>query len=231
MNNYQVIADEEKLNQFIDWLPDLGEDEKYYVCLFSRKKYSDDKRLKSDKVQLRRFASSKERLIDKIRQLEIPAGYWKLDSLEVPQDSLALYISVNPRCMKKATEMMGKRCWDLIKSNNYNLHSEAMSCIQQAKSRTCYVDFDIDDKSKEVGSEWLDQEIGKDSYSVVETRGGFHLLVQPELASDYRKQAFDDRNWYQQIQKRYTVDQSGDQLLPVVGTFQGGFVPGFIKMT
>ena len=49
--------------------------------------------------------------------------------------------------MKKATEMMGKKCWDLINAKNYNLHAEAMSCIHKAKSRSCYIDFDIDDKS------------------------------------------------------------------------------------
>ncbi|MEM7163785.1 MAG: hypothetical protein AAF487_15260, partial [Bacteroidota bacterium] len=160
MNNYEIIADEEQLNQFIDWLPDLKENEKYYVCLFARKKYSEDPRIKADKAQLKRFTSNKDRLVDKIRQLEIPVGYWKLKETEAPQNALALYISVNPRSMKKATEMMGKRCWDLIKSEKYNLHAEAMTCIQKSKSRTCYVDFDIDDKAIEIETEWLDEEIG-----------------------------------------------------------------------
>ena len=229
--NHEVIADEEQLKQFIAWLPDLEDNEKYYVCLFARKKYSPDSGLTNDKTQLKRFTSNKERLIEKLRQLEIPRGYWTLKGdVEAPQEALALYISVNPRCMKKATEMMGKRCWDLINSNNYNLHAEAMSCIQKSKSRTYYVDFDIDDKTIEMDTDWLDQEIGAGSYSIIETRGGFHLLVKPELASDYRKRHHNNRNWYQQIQSKYPVDQSGDQLLPVVGAVQGGFVPRFVKM-
>lgn len=228
--NHEVIADEEQLRQFIAWLPDLEKNEKYYVCLFARKKYSPDSGLTNDKTQLKRFTSNKERLIEKIRQLEIPRGYWKLKGdIVAPQEALALYITVNPRCMKSATEMMGKKCWDLIKSDNYNLHAEAMSCIQKSKSRTYYVDFDIDDKTIEMDTDWLDQEIGANSYSIIETRGGFHLLVKPELASDYRKQHHNNRNWYQQIQNKYPVDQSGDQLLPVVGAFQGGFVPSFVK--
>lgn len=230
MSHYKVIADEEQLQQFIDWLPDLADNEKYYACLFARKKYSTDPRLTNDKSQLRRFTTTKDRLLEKIRQLEIPVGYWKLKGgIEAPQDALALYISLNPRCMKRATEMMGKKCWDLINSKNYNLHAEAMSCIQKSKSRTCYVDFDIDDKTIDMDQAWLDQTIGQQSYSILETRGGFHLLVQPERASNFRRQEYNDQNWYQLIQKKYPVDQSGDQLLPVPGTFQGGFVPQFIK--
>ncbi len=227
--NYQIIADEEKLKEFVDWLPDLQENESYYVSLFARKKYSNDPRIKSDKSQLKRFTSNKDRLIDKIRQLEIPIGLWKLKELEAPQDSLALYISINPRCMKKATEMMGKKCWDLINSKNYNIQAEALSCIQKSKSRTCYIDFDIDDKSIEIEEEWLKEQVGEDSYSILETRGGFHLLIEPEKATNFRKEYFNDKNWHQKIQQRYPVDQSGDQLLPVVGTFQGGFVPKFLK--
>ena len=200
--NYQIIADEKMLQEFIDWLPDLQENEKYYLSLFARKKYSDDPRMKSDKSQLKRFTSNKENLINKIRQLEIPVGLWKLKDIDAPQDSLALYISVNPRCMKKATEMMGKKCWDLMQSQNYNLHAEALSCIQKSKSRTCYMDFDIDDKSIKIEEEWLTKEIGENSYSIIETRGGYHLLIEPEKASIFRKENHNDMNWYQKIQKK-----------------------------
>lgn len=227
--NYQIIADEEKLLEFIDWLPELQENEKYYVSLFARKKYTDNPLIKADKAQLKRFASTKDRLFHKIRQLEIPLGYWKLRDIEVPQESLALYISVNPRSMKNATIMMGKRCWDLIESQNFNVHAEALSCIQKSKSRTCFVDFDIDDKSVKVDLEWLNREIGEENYAVIETRGGFHLLIVPDAASKFRRENYNDKNWFQTVRNKFPVDQSGDQLLPVVGTFQGGFAPKFIK--
>jgi hypothetical protein len=226
--NYQIIADEKELLNFIDWLPELQENEKYYITLFARKKYCKEDIKSSDITQLKRFISDKERLIDKIKQLEIPVGAWKLKNGEAPQKSLALYISLNPRCMKKATEIMGKKCWDLMKAKSYNLHAESLNCIHISKSRTCYVDFDIDEKEIDIDETWLDKEIGKDNYSIIETRGGYHLVVEPEKASDYRQSNFNDKNWYQKIIKKYPVDQSGDQLIPVVGTFQGGFIPKFI---
>jgi len=190
--NYQIIADEKKLLNFIAWLPKLEENEKYYITLLARKKYSDEEIKSNSKTQLKRFTSDKERLFDKIKQLEVPFGAWKLKDGAAPQKSLALYISLNPRCMKKATELMGKKCWDLMNAKNYNL-----------------------------------KEVGENNYTIIETRGGYHLLIEPEKATEYRQATFNDKNWYQKIQKKYPVDQSGDQLIPVVGTYQGGFVPRF----
>ena len=223
--HYQVIADEEKLLDFISWLPDLQENEKYYVSLFARKKYSEESIQTNDKTQLKRFTSDKERLVNKIRQLELPLNAWRLKNGGAPQESLALYIAPNPRCMRKATEMMGKRCWELLGQNNYNLHSEALTCIQKSKSRTCYVDFDIDDKDVDLDEKWLDNEIGVGNYAIIETRGGFHIMVKPDNATEFRRANYGDNSWYKKIQDKYPVDQSGDQLIPVVGAFQGGFVP------
>ena len=73
--------------------------------------------------------------------------------------------------------------------------------------------------------DWLNAKIGKNNYKALETRGGYHLLVEPKKATAFRKKQFDDNKWHQLISKKYPVDQSGDQLLPVPGTFQGGFIP------
>ncbi len=227
--NYQIIADEVALLDFVNWLPELSENETFLVALFARKKYSNGTIKSNNQTQLRRFSSKKDRLIDNIRQLELPVGAWKMKQEIAPQEALALYISLNPRCMRKATELMGKKCWDLMNSQNYNLQSEALSCIQKSKSRTVYVDFDIDDKEIDIDELWLDSEVGKGNYKIVETRGGYHVLVQPDKASNYRKSTFNDDRWYQLIQEKYPVDQAGDQLIPVVGAYQGGFIPKFVS--
>ncbi len=224
--NYQIITDLKLLTDFVEWLPDLQETEKYYLSLFARKKYCTDLVKSSDKTQLKRFVSTKERIIEKISQLEIPIDRFNLGDSPAPQQSLVVYITVNPRCMQKATKMMGKMCWDLMESKNFNIHAEALSCIQKSKSRTCFVDFDIDTKDIDMNKEWLNQNIGE-SYKILETRGGYHLLINPKMASEFR-QEFDSKNWYKVISDKYPVDQTGDQLLPVPGTSQGGFTPRFI---
>lgn len=227
--NYKIIANEDRLIEFIDWLPELQQNEKYYLSLFARKKYCQDMIKSNDKTQLKRFTAIKSNMLDKIKQLEIQEGRWKLKEVSAPQESLVLYITVNPRCMKRATEMMGKKCWDLMNSENYNLHAEALSCIQKSKSRTCFLDFDIDDKTINLDGFWLDENIGAESYHIMETRGGYHLLVYPEKAQIHSVKHHKTKSWYQKIQQKYPVDQTGDQLLPVVGTFQGGFEPRFLK--
>lgn len=220
--NYKIITDLQLLKEFVEWLPELEANEKYYLSLFARKKYC--KGITSNaKTQLKRFTSNKERLIDKISQLEIPTGRYFLKNEPAPQMSLALYISVNPRDMKKATQMLGKRCWDLLNGENYNIHAEALSCIQKSKSQTRYVDFDIDDKSVDLDKEWLTNRIG-DSYKILETRGGYHVLVDPQKANSHSTNV----NWFNDIRKKYPIDQAGDNLIPVPGCVQGGFTPMFV---
>jgi len=218
--NYTIITDEEKLKEFINWLPELEDNEKYYCSLFARKKYCTDLIKSNDKTQLRRFTSNKERLFEKIKQLEVSIDSYTLRERTAPQEALAFYINPNPRDMKKATFELINKSLKLIQSdaNNYNIHAEALSCIQKSKSRSCYVDFDFD--TKEIDFEDLNQIIPRESYTLIETRGGFHVLVDPKKTPK--------NNWYKLIQDNFEVDQTGDNMIPVPGTHQGGFTPKFI---
>lgn len=217
--NYKIILNKNVLINFIDWLPELKKDEKYYVSLFARKKYNPI--VSNDKAQLKRFVSSKERLYDKIKQLECELGYYKVKNISVPNDSLVLYINPNPRSMKKATYTLLRGGITLLEHDqNFNIHAEALSAIQKAKSRTCFLDFDID--NKKINLSELNNILPIESYNIIATKGGYHILVKPELVGHNR--------WYKQIHEIYQVDQVGDQFIPVCGTNQGGFMPEIIKI-
>lgn len=216
METYKIVHDNSALLQFIQWLPELNQNEKYYLSLFARKKYCPNLIKSNDKTQLKRFLATKENMYDKITQLELPVSRWKLRDMSAPQDSLVLYIHPNPRDMKKATEMMGKKCWELMNNNNFNIHAEALSCIQKSSSTKRFVTFDIDSKEADLDFlKTLDIE-----YRVIETRGGYHVLVVPN-----KKKI--KSNWYQSITSHYTgfIDNTGDLMSPVPGTIQGGFTP------
>lgn len=232
---YQIINDEGALKSFIDWLPDLLDNEIYYVSLFARKKYCPELIDTNDKTQLKRFVSTKERLFDKIRQLELPIGAWKLKDTVAPQESLVLYIMPNPRSMYRAMLLMGEKCWKLLKATNYNIHAEAMSCIQKSKSRTCFVDFDIDDKGVDLREL---QEVTPEGYTILETRGGYHVLIQPSVANKAIEEANAEEgqvpyktNWHSKMLEIFPeIDNTGDQMIPVPGCVQGGFTPKFIEL-
>jgi hypothetical protein len=225
METYKIIYDENELDKFISFLPNLKENERYYWSLFARKKYSTSLIKSNDKTQLKRGVATKENLKDKIKQLEIEVGRWKLRDVPAPQESLVFYLMPNPRCMRKATFKMAKHCIDLLENTNrgYNLAQEAMSCIQKSKSRTYFVDFDID--TKDVNLNLIKDILPEDCYTIIETRGGYHVLVDVR-----RFQSKDFYNWYNRIKEAFTVDQVQDQLLPVPGTIQGGFEVKFINL-
>lgn len=218
--NYKIITDLTKLKEFIEWLPELKDNEKYYCCLFARKKYCKDVvKIRSDKGQLKRFLATKENLLVKIKQLEIQDSDYVLKDTPVPQEALALYISPNPRCLKKAAFQMLKKTADLIyNDNNYNIHAEAMSCIQRSKSKTYHVDFDID--TKDVDLSLMDSILPKKAYKILETRGGYHILVDISKVTEHKY-------WHSGITNIFPVDQTGDNMIPVPGTHQGGFTPYF----
>lgn len=222
--NYKVITDKERLLDFIEWLPELEENEKFYCCLFARKKYCQDQIASNDKVQLKRFLSDKNQLYIKIKQLEVSIGAYKLKKQDAPQESLALYINPNPRNLKNAAYDGIIKLTELLKkdNSNYNPHAEIMSCIQRALGRQVYLDFDVDTKDFDFNR--LKGIINTSCLNILQTRGGYHILVKlSELSPEYKKSFYNDI-------VLLGVDQTGDQLLPVPGCVQGNFTPGFIDI-
>ena len=222
MSHYQIITDPDALRDFIDWLPNLRPNEQYYLCLFARKKYAPGMQgIKTDKSQMKRFTSCKERMFNKIRQLECPIGAYTHRDIPIPQEALALYVSPSPRDLQRATIESLINLAKKVKDGNPNMnpHQEVMSTIQRTRSRKTVITFDIDSKDPAILNEL--RSISKDAVSVIETRGGYHFLVRPELMPE------DNGQWYQQFAKY--ADIKGDALCPVVGTSQGGYTPFFLQ--
>lgn len=226
---YQIIKDEIRLQEFINWLPDLLPNECFYICLFARNKYTrlpdgtnKFPHIRTDKSQLKRFTCTKEDMIYKIKQLEIEQGLYKHKNINIPQESLAIYITYNPRSQIKAAKSLLKRFADLITQDysNYNVHAEVMSELHKAQSRKIFIDFDFDDFIyKEDNFKFLN----RDSYHVLKTRGGFHILVEiNKIDKQYEK------TWYNQMIK-LNPDNSNPNMIPIPGCLQGNFTPFFYK--
>lgn len=228
--NYKIITDEQQLTSFIEWLPELSDDESFYLALFARSKYCKDLvHIKSDKAQMSRFHCRKDKLLQRIKQLECPLGNYSHHGVIVPQEALALYITVNPRSITRATKNSVRLLMDLCFEpyNNYFPEQIVMSEIQKSKSRTCYVDFDMDSKNLSVQDlkDLVYNFVGKSAnVQFLESRGGYHILVDPSSVEFLFKSS-----WYQKLSALHHVDQTGDLMIPVPGTYQGGFTPKFIN--
>lgn len=230
--NYQIITDREALAAFIEWLPDLEPHEKFYCCLFARSKYTKHLEnplvhIKSDKAQLKRFVAAKKDLFWKIQQLECPIGSYRQQDNPVPQEALALYISINPRDCYRA-QFGGLTALSKCiqnQSRNANPHQEIMSEIQRTKSRSHVVTFDVDLKYPfmEKEKEGLHHSVNWDAVNIIETHGGYHIMVRPDkVKEEFRK------TWYNKIKTQLEInelDQVGDLMSPMPGTYQGGFTP------
>lgn len=222
---YQIITDEPALKSFIEWLPELAPHEKYYMCLFSRKKYCREAPwIKSDKTQMKRFLTDKSRMLDKIKQLECPIGAFSYDGKAIPQESLALYITPNPRDMWKAVPRSIKALATVIECSGQtsNPHQEVMSEIHRTCGQKVFIDFDIDSKDKETIKTAINLVDGK--CEVLETRGGYHLIIKTKNA----KAGFSEKLWYKKLTALADVSADPNSMIPVVGCTQGMFTPKFV---
>jgi hypothetical protein len=220
METYKIIIDEDRLRQFIEWLPDTTESTQLYCSLFARKKYCPDmKWIKSDKSQLARFTSAKNRLFNKIRQKECPLGAYRQfqDEMPIPNEALALYVNPNPRCLYKATLHGIRTLATLIELNNknHNPHQEMLSCIQSSSAKKIWTDFDIDTDNDAV-LEDVEKALGGDKAcrKILKSRGGYHVLVKLDAIPDNVQ-----KTWYKAMAA--LADVKGDTLMPVPGCIQG----------
>lgn len=231
---YKIIVDELALKEFISFLPELEDDECYYVSLFSRKKYSDNPKIKSDKGQLKRFTGKKHDLFDKIRKLETKLGTYFHNGEIVEQGGLALYITPNPRSFREASYLTIDALNDFNRKNDFrNPHSVALNMIQVSPSRKCYFDIDIDtNEGYEMPVDTLIQKITdagipRVCYEIIKTRGGYHVMMKLRVIPVGLKS-----KWHQIFTKlrclEFEVMMNGDNMVPCVGTYQGGSSPELI---
>jgi hypothetical protein len=109
-------------------------------------------------------------------------------------------------------------------NKNHNPHQEMMSCIQRSISRKIWSVFDIDSKDESMLVK-VDEALQghKECRKILETRGGYHVLVKLDTIPNEIK-----KTWYQKLAE--ISDVTGDTLIPVPGSFQGGWTPRFLDI-
>jgi hypothetical protein len=199
------------------------------MVLLARNKYCDGiTHIKDDREQLRRLLVTKDVMLDKIRQMECPLGCYKQRATEIPQEAIAMYINPNPRDMIKGASRTVVELFEKVVNSPgliLDAQSIAMTHIHKSKSRTVFAHFDYDTMEP---SDWMKLAIGTyinpEACSIIKTRGGFHVLVRPELVSA----EFKTRWFTKLISLGQEITPTGDMIMPIPGCMQGGFTPFFV---
>lgn len=223
--NYNIITDENKLDEFIAFLPETSDTEVYYLCLFGRHKYCPSFPNTKDSGQLARIASKKKDLKEKIRRLETPLGSYTRDGIIAPQEAIATYIGLNPRSLVKANKGLLRELADRFANGDtsFNPITLATTEVHRATDRKFFVDFDYDETEPEEHLPVINNTLPKDAYKILKTRGGFHLIVELAKVKTLKT------NWYITLAQLPKCDVKGAaNLTPVAGCTQGGFTPYFV---
>lgn len=240
--HYNLIYSKSEIQKFFSKLPILTTDEIYSAVLFCRKKYATDEQRQSlkfgDNAAFDRKlvkGNDPDKFYNTLQRYNIPLGaYTDPNGNEIPENVLALYMTTNPRCCKKATKELVHEIIEGNFQNNYDftsVESQFKNKIQKFASRKVLVDIDIDTKENNILGNVLTtiEGIGVKPTMVIETKNGYHVLVNIEELSSAEK------NWYRifqtdicvywqnKLHKETIVEIKTDTMCPIPGTLQGGF--------
>lgn len=255
MEYYDLLPEPEETKRFLELLPmDYSLNECLTVALFARKKYVRDIPELShislsnddgcwDRTIVHQTLKDREndfsaKVYRSILSYCRPKGAWvDRNELPMPEEVLALYMSINPRCAIKGTRELHndliEKCFLPTSSKEAfvgDLYSNVKTVLQKNISRKLIADVDIDIKDIAVLNAFRD--IIRTSWNAevctIETRGGYHILA------DMEKMKNANEKWYTTIESFVNnvnlelgaplVEFKTDTLAPIVGSRQGGFV-------
>jgi len=250
-----LIVDKTEFDKFIDIMPELKNDEVYFISLSARAKYlSKEERLEFSLGQTEMFgrevAQTKEKLKDyTMRKLEANLYSKRTrNGKEIPEKSLVCYININPSSMVKAyfqfQHEMNRQIAEITialqnsKDPNYSFvniqQRELMNCIQKSTGTKHYIDIDCDTKEPEVVA-FITKTLvdAKIQFHTIETRGGFHFLLEKDtIPSKYKgtvtrsfnlQKLCDDARKLSSLEK-IEVMINKNAMIPVPGTRQSDFL-------
>lgn len=216
---HRFIYDEEQIRKFVEIVGFTGVLHQMFVS--ARPKYNKDVKFKCRHISPKSFFNSTaDRFIELIKKYEIPVGSYTDHDQVLPNDCLVMYCTTNPRNGKRAAQNFIQECLNAaFTEDDYifqHLYEKLNGAIMASKAKTTLTTIDIDSKEeyKEV-HEFLTRE-NITPRAVVETRGGYHVLLETDVNLGKVYKAF---------ASKHTM---GDTFCPIPGTLQGGFPVRFV---
>lgn len=236
-----MIEDAEQFGRFIEWLPELQQDEVYFLSLSARNKYlTEEERVTFGLGRTEMFsrftAHDKPGIQYVMQKLKASLLYRRTRSgNEIPTKALVTYMNVNPCSMIDAyVEFKGQIdniMREMLVAHNHGkngpsfepwwkLERHLMNCVQRSKARRLIVDIDIDTHDPLIQGELC---VFLSSHNIehrlIKTQGGYHVLI--------KKETIGKTNIFSKIQeldarceKEVVINKNG--MVPVPGTLQAG---------
>ncbi len=243
--NYQLIHYEKQVQEFVDFLPDLKDNEGYFLILIARKKWYPEGGIPSALKLKRETVNCKSKIISTIRQWEVAEGMYKYDELPINLMNLGVYIGFNPKNQYNACFELINRCLGSIKTDekNINIKSMANDVIQCSNGTSNFIDIDVDIKEGEQNNTivaYIKSIINEQFLTFIRTSGGFHCLIRLPKTDSFIHTGEGEpdkvispnygNKWYMELKKhpfKSDLNIMHHDLLPIVGCNQGKFVPHF----
>lgn len=237
-----LVVDKTQFDYFVNLLPELRPGEVYFVSLSARNKYlTPEERvyyaLGRTEMYARTVVKSKADFPLAMEKLAAADSYRTTkNGMRVPAHCRVVYVNINPSDMVGAynvfTQEMNAVRADVMKAalngNEPNLDAfvnmerRLLNAVQKTPGNKFYLDVDVDSKQPEVVQVLMD---GLNEYCVeyhvVETHGGYHVLVNREglNKSGYKL--------YQHVKSLDGLVQgevvfNSNAMVPVPGTMQAG---------
>jgi hypothetical protein len=160
----------------------------------------------------------------------------------IPTNCVGLYMVLNGNSGLKAYRSFKDKMDDILYRSIKNpesvqeftkMSSVLNSCIQSSVYEKEYIQIDIDDKMEKyyllVEAYLKENKIA--SKCIIETRGGYHFILElSTLNGDQKKSLFKNNPLFQEkLDGKNIIELLTDQSIPIPGTMQGGFLVKFIN--
>ena len=232
---YQIILDEEVLDSFIDFLPELHDDEVYYLSLMARCDGDKLPSVKDGQIYGSRRLVKKKDIKRCLREFEVPVGTYERKGVPIPQDCLSPYITINPRSLTKASRSVAVSLTErLLNGDHVNPVDFSLTTVHKSIGTKHFLDFDFDFDHRQPGPHWTDHTLYSalstedefrfrfDKFIALRTRGGIHIIVPADSVG----------NKYAEIICLPFLDEHGSHgMIPIPGCSQRGFMPTFTVHT
>lgn len=218
----QLIYSYDKLNEFINFLPEEKPGEVYYICLRAKKNKNENIAIKDGQVFGTKRICGKRDIIDTIEKYQTSGSYRK-SSIELTKNNLSVYITINPRSLLKGFDLLARETVNILTNPRNEIIDPtelAMSCVHRSIASKNFLDFDFDIELTDDIMHSIQKLFNRDpsKYRFLKTKNGFHFLVDCKLVNENLIKFCRDK-----------CDTFGaDQMIPVPGCFQNEYLCEFV---